>query len=674
MTEKLYSVAETMKLTGHSRSVIDLVVRNEKICLVNGKVKESDIERMVQEKESYISLMEYAVSRSTERFNGRIVRYRVNLRETLIKHGFFGLHTLEPDTILTGTERDMLYFLREDIPVLDQNLSNYFVLFEMPEREKVNVLLKTALGHKHTKEYILKFIQTEMFEKEIKPSFMEFVKRVLSLPDVDVLMDEDIRKELESVEITETKTYMVRWLNFVRRRRNVMYGEIRMKQKESVSVPAYSMDTYFALARCFFNAEYIHEHNMIEKALDNHKYAEMWLYLTLFYACGWRAGDVCNGWRYLRLKDHPEGCFGLDPGTLYEDILYDRIQDETYENVCKYAIGSIEVSGELASKTSDIGTHPLLAVVTPELHAFYGLLTLISESHMIRSGKGYMTDKRIPEYQNKRNLKQFFGSDIEQILHGENIQSRRLNKDYLQAVESEGRKEGYGGILTSALASYARNHVNTDTIKVYLKDHTLTGETADVVLFFLAERGVFGFELYQTLITAFPDVMNRLSIKEQNRIIEQMKVTPLLLEQRHSGLLASETVKESFMNGDETMALEMLRNMYEISQMKGKGKDTGIYCLKRAAGKACIYPEWNSCIANACPYLVFSRYGFMPLLKVLKEYQEKADNGNIKARSVLKEVLIPRYQKIINRIIKEFNLDQEERIGLKQLMTEVLHG
>lgn len=674
MTEKLYSVAEAMKLTRHSRSVINLAVRNEKICLVNGKVKESDVKRMVQEKESYISLMEYAISRSNERFNGKIARYRNCLQETLGRNQFFGIPTFRPETILMGTERDMIYFLRKDIPVLDEGLSEYFDLFEMPEREKMEYLMKITSGHSHTKEYIRKYIRNEMFEKEIKPSFTDFVKRILLLPDVDVLTDEDIRKELESVEITETKMYIVRWLNFVRRRRNVMYGEIRIKQKESVSVPAYSMDTYFALARCFFNAEYIHEHDMIRKALDNHKYAEMWLYLTLFYTCGWRAGDVCNGWRYLRLKDHPEGRFGLDPGTLYEDILYDRIPDETYENVCKYALGSIEVSGELASKTANIGTHPLLAVVTPELHAFYGLLTLIAESHMLRSGNGYMSEKRIPEYQNKRGLKLFFGPDIERILHGENIQSRRLNKDYLQAVESEGRKEGYGGILTSALASYARNHVNTDTIKVYLKDHNLTGETADVVLYFMAERGVFGFELYQTLITAFPDAMNRLSMKEQNRIMEQMKVTPLLLEQSHSGLLASETVKESFMDGDETMALEMLKNMYEISQMKGKGKDTGIYCLKRAAGKACIYPEWNSCIANACPYLVFSRYGFMPLLKVLKEYQEKADNGNIKARSVLKEVLIPRYQKIINRIIKEFNLDQEERIGLKQLMTEVLHG
>ena len=52
-----------------------------------------------------------------------------------------------------------------------------------------------------------------------------------------------------------------------------------------------------------FNADYIAEHNMIKKALDNHLYAEMWLYLAIFFCCGWRAQDVCNGWRYLKLTE-----------------------------------------------------------------------------------------------------------------------------------------------------------------------------------------------------------------------------------------------------------------------------------------------------------------------------------------------------------------------------------
>lgn len=116
---------------------------------------------------------------------------------------------------------------------------------------------------------------------------------------------------------------------------------------------------------------------MIKKSLDNYWYAEMWLYLSIFYACGWRAGDVCRGWRYLKLKEHGNGCLGINTDTLYDDILYDRISDEVYENVCKYALGCIELSGQLPSKNANYTNNSLLAVITEELYTFYGMLLLI---------------------------------------------------------------------------------------------------------------------------------------------------------------------------------------------------------------------------------------------------------------------------------------------------------
>ena len=194
------------------------------------------------------------------------------------------------------------------------------------------------------------------------------------------------------------------------------------------------------------------------------------------------------------------------------------------------------------------------------------------------------------------------------------------------------------------------------------------------MLFCMAQRGVFGYELYQTLITAYPEAMSKLTLKEQSTVMEQMNIEPLALETAQSGLLAAQTVKELFISGNEESMLAMLNSMFEIFQTRGKAKDTGVYCLKRSVGQICSYPEWKSCLANACPYLVFSRYGYLPLLQMLHEYQIKINEGDVKAKAVFQQILKPRFQSIVNQIIKEYHLEKDEREGMKWMLQEVLNG
>ena len=366
--------------------------------------------------------------------------------------------------------------------------------------------------------------------------------------------------------------------------------------------------------------------------------------------------------------------FNICPDTLYTDILEDNLPDEIYIQTCKYALGSIDQSGRLPSKTANKNPSPLMAVITPGLYTFYGLLTLIAEIHMLKSGDGYMKSQRASVYQNKMQLRDFFGRPMWDILRGQNIQSRRLNKDFLQGVEKAAREQGCGGVMASAVASYARNHTSLNTIKTYLHDHRLTGENADMVLYYMMERGVFGFELYQTLITAYPDAMRKLTLKEQNQVIDQMNVTPLQLEEAESGVRSILAIQTEFKNGNDAAVLQMLKSMYEITQNRGQGKDHGVYCLLRAEKMACQHAEWDSCLANCCPYLVFTKIGYRPLLRILLKYQTEANKGNKKVQTVLQQVLIPRYQKILNQLMKDMNMSKEDRNGLKLIMKETLNG
>jgi hypothetical protein len=185
------------------------------------------------------------------------------------------------------------------------------------------------------------------------------------------------------------KNALVDFLNYAKERLpKTKFSKLKKKVQESNPIPAYTNETYLALAKCIFNAEYIDQHKMIERALENHLYIEMWLYLAVHYCCGWRAGDICEGWRYLRLNEKPDNSFGINTETLYEDILNDKIPDKVYEDVCLYATQKIAVSGQHASKTAGTKAPPLTITIEPALATFFGLLTLISEAVMMRTGDG----------------------------------------------------------------------------------------------------------------------------------------------------------------------------------------------------------------------------------------------------------------------------------------------
>lgn len=667
-----YSIQKACEITGTTNTLMKRLIREEKISLCDGKVPSDAVDKVMAENKAYISLREYSSEHVCGKFQGKTAKDRNNLLDYLEENEFFGIEIITPKELLIGNEKDILFFRRTDVFYIDKKLQTFFKEYGLTEEKKIRVLLKNS-KKTDTAEYLRKYLSEAFFEKAATPSVTEFVRFMLQMPDVSKMTDEYVAELLKQPMYAATKDLIINFLNYVKRKQNVKYNVFtKIKPERSNGIPAYQDDTYLTIATYIFNADYIAEHNMIEKALDNHIYAEMWLYLAIFFCCGWRAQDVCNGWQYLKL--FRRSMFNICPDTLYTDILEDNLPDEIYIQTCKYALGAIDQSGRLPSKTANKNPSPLMAVITPGLYTFYGLLTLIAEIHMLKSGDGYMKPQRASVYQNKMQLRDFFGRPMWNTLGGQNIQSRRLNKDFLQGIEKAAREQGCGGVMASAVASYARNHTSLNTIKTYLQDHRLTGENADMVLYYMMERGVFGFELYQTLITAYPDAMRKLTLKEQNQVIDQMNVTPLQLEEAESGVRSILAIQTEFKNGNDTVVLQMLKTMYEITQNRGQGKDHGVYCLLRTEKMACQHAEWDSCLANGCPYLVFTKIGYLPLLRILLKYQTEANKGNKKAQTVLQQVLIPRYQKILNQLMKDMNMSKEDRNGLKLLMKETLNG
>lgn len=669
--DNLITVYKAAQSLGIKAEVLQYQIDAGNIDSVEGMVYESVCDKISEQQAIYIGIKAFLQNHNSDRFESKYVKNRNKYIDFLEDNAYFGIEIVEPDNILFDLpEREDFYITREDAQMFEYKSEQFFEEFGLTEEEKVRWIINHSKGHPLTTEYIKKYlIYIEDEDNIYTPSLTAFVRTIFDMSDIKKLTDEDIVSAIENADAVRTKNLLTDFFKYVAKYETVKYHNVELKKKESDSEPAYPYEDFIRLAKILFNTDYDKEHKLTQKALENSKYIEMWMFLSCHYICGWRSSDICDRWVYLNLKSN-DNPFKIKIDTLKEDILNGNVSDETYDKVALYAIRRIEMAYNVPQKT---GLGKLRAAIVPELRTFFGKLILISEYHHITSGEGYMNSHRAAMYRSWVICRDFFGDDIFAITGKHSFSSRRLNKSYLQGLEQSARDNGNTTLVAHVVASFARNHSNVDTTAIYLKDHGLTGESAEIVLYMMMQRGVFSVSLYNALIVAYPDAFEKLSVKEQTAIMEKIPLSAYELETVGTALIASDRMTEVFAEGKTEEPIEILKSMFAIAQGRGKGKDAGIYCKKKALGYACENPTYESCLANLCPYHVFTSDGVPALVRVIKEYQLKElTTGNKKYGIALKAKIIPAFQDIINAIIKE--MSEEDKAGTKKLIEEALNG
>jgi len=635
----------------------------------DGMITGSSLAEIRKQKTDFISLREFLEAYDGSRFSSRQAADRTKYIEFLEKHRYFGIEVIPPDKVFFSVPgRDDFYIRRADTEFLDYESRGFFEDFGVSEREKVARILKDSKGHGTTRRCVENYLAfMEDGENIYTPSLTGFVRIVFEIPDISIASDNDIIAAIEAAELGKTKSYLADFFTYVFSRETVRYHRFALKKDESEALPAYTYEEFAHLAKILFNTGYEREHRLTEKALDNSWYAEMWMFLACHYVCGWRASDICSRWVYPNLKGESNP-FGICTETLKEDILRGAIQDEVYETVAMYVIRRIEMAYNVPQKT---GHGRLRSEILPELRPFFGKLTLIAEYHHLVSGEGYMKPCRIYRYRNRVDCRDFFGEEILKVTGMRHISSRRLNKSYLQGLEQTARDNGNTVLVSHVIAAYARNHADADTTVVYLRDHGLTGETAGVVLFMMMQRGVFGADLYHALLAAYPDTFKSLSAGEQTRLMAKIPLSAYELETSGAVLAASEEIYGRLSLGDTKVPSETLKAMLAVSRGRGRAKEEGIYCMRKALGLCCDHPLYGSCIANLCPSHIFTAEGIPSLLRVLRDYAGKyGRTGNVKYTAALKKCIIPAFQEILNDVIR--GMADDEKGAVRKLIEEGL--
>ena len=649
------------KLHIKKRILEDWIEEGRVLC-TEGNISLFDIQVISSEMGKYISLESFLKERKTERFDPKYYQNRNKYIDYLEENEFFGINVIYPDELKYPYELNTsFYFKKEDLQKVISNSTKFFEFFGLTEEEKCIQIINSC-SDKVTKGQLEKFFKKlELYTPSTTAFFEEAIKlKVLNINEKEIV------DMIQIMPTVVSKDLLIAFCDFSNQNLSLGLGKIdRKKGTTTKEIGAYPYSLYVKIAKSIFNEDKIIENKVLEKSFEKSIDFETWLYLSIHFVCGWRSKDICNNWQYV--SDKQLESLGLDVSQLKEKILGNNIPDDIFIQIGEYIEKRIELAGVKAHKTGKASD--LLAPIGTELKCFFGRMALISAYHRNQNRNGVLIDNRAPEYQNFYRIRNLLGNDIYEEMGRTNINSRKLNKSYLQSIEKRARQNGAGTMAAYTIASYARNHSDVDTTAMYINDHGLNGETAEVVLSMMLDRGVFGTIRYKELLAAFPEAFGKLSAKEQTQILAACETSAYEMEIICSDMNAQIELKKSFSEGDKDKALLILQELFEISQGFGKSKDEGVFCKKRALGFACENPTCESCIANVCPYLVFTETGIRSLIDVIYMYVNKAkETKNPKYKAVLEDIIIPSYKNILADISKK--MKPEETAALKKAIEE----
>ena len=666
--EKCWTIRGAAAKASIKQDVMLYLIESGKVASENGLVQKEDVLKIIKNRQEFISFSEYVKGKANDRFVPTLVRNRNALWDYMEENNFFGIKMYSAkDMLFTLPDNSDKFMRMEDIEIMDKGITMFLRLYDLEVIDQVKIVLGEKVKSKILSDTYLEFVE------EIKKNEPRYYTKILvnlandiGTYEEDILNDrtEKMKQLINGVDYKREELMFVKYMALLKRKgvtkvNNILFED--PKDKEKRGRDAYDVDTYAKIAKLIFNEEMIQKNKLIEKALNKSFFAEMWMFWACFFVDGWRGNDTCEKWVYLRLDENSfidEFCID----TLADDILMNRICEEQYEKVARYCLKVYELELQNTLKIGENTKGFLLPAIREENLAFYGRLELIAESHHLKNGEGYMKCNRMEKYLNKYKIKEFFGNSFYETLYKGNGEIRRMNKSFLQSFEVVSRKEGHTPLAAQTLVSLARNHSNLDSIQAYLSDHSIDGECADVVLSMLIERGVMGVYIYQALKESFPEAFKKMPAVEQTKMMSLIKITPLDIEMGSNTLLLQEKIESLFVRGkNEEKIIGLLRALYEIGNGNGMGKDKGIYCLRRALGEICENGKFASCIANDCPYLIFTKYGIDSLIGVIRSFFAKYEEShNIKYIEVLKQVILPKYKYIIIEIMRSFKTDEQK--------------
>ena len=410
---------------------------------------------------------------------------------------------------------------------------------------------------------------------------------------------------------------------------------------------AYSLEQFSVMAYTVFNAESWQEHNLVAKAVEKRKYAELWLFTALHFVCAVRKTDL------IRL---PIPVLPYSPQETREAILQGRFSRSEARAVSEELLFRLEMKSLKPNKTKRSGNVANLKLFIPEsVLEPLGIILSLSLSWRERGDPFVSTSAELPD------IRAFFGTEFAAVLGEKRFLSRRANKSYLQGIElaaddSSGAKpKGY------ILAALARSHKGSigklaEITDVYLRDANFSGYKPAFILREMFERGIFGFIPALLLENYAGQEYLKLDVASQTQLIKEIGLDALQLENVTSCVMKSFQQAGKIVRGLLREQGQNPRRSEQILQNIASGaapsKQSELLCLRTASGCPCCMPERTGCLG--CEYEIYTKSAMHLLMKEYARLNQDMKNADAfstgRLKNILEKGILPAASEILTSI------------------------
>ena len=554
----------------------------------------------------------------TSKFLYKIQYHRVNLISFCDKHDWWDIDYVRCKELPVDGKKFGVAVLQEDAEEIKERINFWLQGYQQPPKTKFRLFMNLFIRkYPKTAKKLLKY------EEKVHPADVPLVDMVqllyLVLPsELSAMDDNEIEKEIVDRFSNEATLAACHILSHF-----LLYGDYSKRKfifsgtGATVNTSAYSVKDFSVMVSYIVNDAVIEHEDLINKAVSNKRYADLWLYIALHVYASWRSTD------YIRMI---APLLPYAPEIILEKVQHRELTSKEAISVAEYFIASNQLLLNAPNKTKGTTGVPKLYFYCPEscLEAF-GTILAIATAHYLLSGK---SESFVMPVKDWLTIKRFFGDHFLAACGNRAFSGRRANKALLQSVEYAGREDGQlPPLVAYHLASIMRSHKISyggvsETTDIYLHDAAFSGLTPEFVIYQMWERGVCSFVVDAMLDICYGEQYSRLTVAQQTKAIGELGLTPTNISDTLACVQkamdqACDTVLEVFQSKETISAA-----LKAIALGHGVGKELDAFCVLKAAGKGCVCKSRLNCMG--CQYEIKTK---ALLVKYAANHRFIADNS-----------------------------------------------
>lgn len=539
-----------------------------------------------------------------DRFN------RVDLLEYMDANGWFGISYTTIDKAPVIRKKDFEGFRN--------SLTLWLSAYKKPGREKINLMLEYFSGtYPKTCTLFRKFVSDRQIADEAAAwKLLDFLFSEIDreITEYDEAGLERLVKIASTNATLRSARLLAEFLSTAAHNGKPLtewvYGFDSRDSPELIK-SAYSMEGFSVMAYCVFNESWWEQQSMIEKAVHNKAYADLWLFAALHFICALRSGDMA------RL---PAPALPYDGKTVLNKVIDGSFTKTEATALTEELSIRLKLKPMKPSKTAARGNIPNLKLFVPEsLKAPLGLIMAIALAHHseIMPGSGFVSS-----CDNLSNIRDFFGEPFAAALGNRRFSSRRGNKSYLQGIEAVGGNNSSGKPKGYMLAALARSHKSgigtlAKTTEIYLKDARFSGYSPEFIIREMFERGVFSFIPAILLEMYAGSDYKLLPVRAQTELINEIGLDAYHIERATAtvdrALAKSRKSVNDILRDPENVNENIAGRLQNIASGNAPSRQEETLCLMTAAGQRCPFADRDSCVG--CGYEIYTKSTMHTLMR-----------------------------------------------------------